>query len=314
MSQEEPQVFSQPPPDLVSVSTIAPAAVEVDAFVKAAAHLAMFEKLRTVALKLTRPTDWHQFGERPWPMRGAVEKISRALGLNIAVFRTEDGSPYTKRFSQDEKGAFYVVTVSGTVSGPWGTLEAMGFCTSRDQFFASDGKDANGEIVWKPFFEIKEENIIQSAYTNFVANAVMRYTGISAFTKADLDQAYGAGAVSGHVYAESKPKKTAADTDVRSAHMKELAAICMVMADGVESEAGIICESFSSFTSSKDGKLVPGKRSPRDLSDGRLNVTVQTARKEWESFLSKSGEKRAFLEGLLRQRIEGSKPGEEAGQ
>lgn len=306
--EQQPHVVA-PPPDLVSVPTIAPAAVEVEAFAKAAAHLQMFERLRDVALKMTRPSDWHYFGDRPWPQRSACEKIARAFGLNIKVNRTDDGVPYVKKFSQDEKGAYYLITVSGAISGPWGEIEAFGTTSSRDLFFAADGKDTEGNVIYKPFFEINEGNIAMAAYTNFVANAVMRYTGISGFTKADLDKVYGEGAVKGHTYAESKPKKTAEDVSDRSEKMKRLASLCMVMGEGVESEAAILCEAMSSFTA-KDGKLVPGKRSPRDLTDGRLAVTLQTAEKEWEKFLTAKGEKAGFYKDLLKHRLEGTKPEE----
>lgn len=306
--QEQEKVYeplSPPGPDLVTVPMVSPTAVSVDEFARAAAHLAMFDKLRDIALRLTRPNDWHFFGDRPWPQRGAIEKIQRALGLNLKIHRNEvDGSPYTKRFGQDELGGYYIVTVSGTISGEWGMLEALGFTSSRDLFFAADGKDKDGNIAYKPLSQVKEENIVQAAYTNFVANAVMRYTGISSFTRDDLEKVYGVGSVTGHTYAESKAKTTPADTANRSAQMKELAALCMVMADGIESEAAALCEQMSAFQG-KDGKQVPGKRSPKDLTDGRLNATLNTAKKWWTEYLEKSGEKRAFLEDLLKEKLKG---------
>lgn len=306
---EQPQQFVAPPsgPDLMAITTIAPAAVEVDAFAKAAAHLQMFEKLRLFAIKLTRPTDWHMFGDRPWPMRGAIEKISRALGLNLKIERA-NGVPYVKTFSSDEKGAYYIITVSGTVSGEWGSLEAVGFCTSRDQFFAATKeKDTEGNVVWKQFFEIKEENIIQAAYTNFVANAIMRYTGISSFTRKDLEDVYGKGAVSEHAYASGQEKKTTADTGDRTEKLKRLNAILLVSCDGIETKAADLLEKLSGFTSAKDGKTVPGLRDASKLSDGRLNVTLRQAEEGWKSFIKGAGEKAAFYEGLLKQRIEGGK-------
>lgn len=303
--REQPAApFSPPGPDLVSVPMISPTAVSVDEFARAAAHLQMFDKLRDIALRLTRPSDWHFFGDRPWPQRGAIEKISRALGLNLKMHRTEDGTPYVKRFAQDEAGGYYIVTVSGTIKGEWGELEAMGFTTSRDLFFAADGKNSDGTVNYKPLSQIKEEHIIQAAYTNFVANAVMRYTGISGFTKDDLEKVYGIGTVGGHSYAESKAKATPQDAADRSAKMKELAAICMVMGDGIESEAAGILEAMSAFDG-KEGKRVPGKRSVRDLTEGRLAATLNTARKEWTAFLEKSGEKRGFLEDLLKEKLKG---------
>lgn len=312
MSNGEPQAtappepIASPSPDLVSVPTVVPAAVDIEEFAKAAAHLKMFEKLRDIALALTKPTDWHFFGDRPWPQRGAVEKISRALGLNLEIYRGTDGSPYVKRFAQDEKGAYYIVTVSGTIRGQWGDLEAMGFTSSRDLFFAADGKDDEGNVVYKPFSQIKEENIIQAAYTNFVANAVMRYVGISGFTRADLERVYGAGAVSTTKFAEGREKKTEVDTATRTTQLKRLWAICLVSCEGLESKAADLIEKLSGFEG-KDGKRVPGLRDPAKLTPGRLNVTLGVAEKGWTAFLEKAGEKRAFYEELLAEKI-GAQP------
>lgn len=304
-AEESPPISTAPPPnELVNLPTQTPAAVDIEPFAKAAAHLQMFEKLRDVALRMTRPSDWHLFGERPWPMRGACEKIARALGLNITIER-DNGVPYTKRLNQDDLGGFYIITVTGKISGPWGELEAFGHTSSRDMFFAWDSK----EQAFKPLSQIKEEHLITAAYTNFIANAVMRYTGLSSVTQEDLNRVYGVGKVSQHKYAESAPKKTTTDVANRTAQMQELAAICMVMGGGTESEAALICEALSGFTG-KDGKVVPGKRSPRDLTDGRLAVTLSSAKKEWESFLKKQGDQRGFYESLLEQRLNGGKDGE----
>lgn len=302
------------PTELVAVPTQVTQAVEVDAFAKAAAHLQMHDKLRDFALKTTRPTDWHCFGDKPWPQRGAAEKIMRGLGLNIKLHVQPDGKRYSKTFSQDADGAYYIVTVSGTISGPWGSLEVMGFTSSRDLFFASAGKDKDGRQLWKEAFEVKEENIIQAAYTNFIANAVMRYTGISGFTKEDLDAVYGAGKVSQHTYQQNAPKKTAADTTDLTQKRLELRAICLTMCEGVEHEAELLLEDMSKFTA-KDGKLVAGVKRVERLTEGRLNVTHQTAKKRWEEFLEKAGDKKGFYEGLLQSRMKpkGSET-EEGGQ
>lgn len=309
---EQQEVFTAPPPnELRNLPTVRPEAVDVEPFARAAAHLQMFEKLRDIAVQMTKPTDWHLFGDKPWPMRGAAEKIMRGLGLNLEIYR-EAGVPYTKRMAQDDLGGYYIITVSGKVKGPWGDLDAMGFCSSRDQFFAADGYDTEGNMQFKPLSQIKEEHLIQAAYTNFVANAVMRYTGLSGCTQEDLEKHYGVGKVSQHKYAESSKKKTVTDTAERSSQMKELAAICMVMSGGIESDAAMACEAMSAFTG-KDGKPVPGKRSPKDLSDGRLNATLRTARKEWKAFVAKQGDQAGFYEDLLKQRLEGGKGGSDQG-
>jgi hypothetical protein len=305
VSNGEPQsdIFSAPGSELVAVPTVQ-TAVEIDAFTKAAVHLQMFEKLREVALKMTRPHDWHFFGDKPWPQRGAVEKISRALGLSLELQRQPDGTPYTKRMAQDELGGYYIITVSGKIRGQWGDLEAVGFTSSRDQFFAADGRDDEGNIVYKPLSQVKEENIIQAAYTNFVANAVSRYVGLSSYTREDLEKVYGKGTVSGHAYKESKAKTTTESVASSTSDMKRLWAICLVMSDGLESEAQSLLAQMSQFTG-KDGKVIAGLRDVSKLSPGRLTNTLRTAEKWWKEFLDKNGDQAGFYADLLQKRLAG---------
>jgi hypothetical protein len=79
--------------------------------------------------------------------------------------------------AQDELGGYYIITVSGKIRGQWGDLEPSG---SRRAGISSSRPTARIQretIVYKPLSQVKEENIIQAAYTNFVANAVSSLRG-----------------------------------------------------------------------------------------------------------------------------------------
>lgn len=315
LGSDQQEVFSTPSPqsppsnELTAVPTLAPSAIDVDPFARAAAHMQMFEKLRDVAIRMTRPSDWHLFGDRVWPQRGAAEKIMRGLGLDLYVHR-ENGCPYSKRMASDEKGGYYIITVSGRIVGQWGSLEAMGFCTSRDQFFASDGTDDNGEKRYKPLSMVNEEHLIQAAYTNFVANAVMRYTGISMTTKEDLEKHYGTGKVSQHTYRDNKPKQTKEQTADDSALAKRAWEILLIVCEGAEHVAREKLKELSGFTG-QDGKTVPGFTDIGKLRARRLQVTASIIDKKWDAWLKQKPEdERGFFVQLLEQKLKGGTDGD----
>ena len=86
--------------------------------------------------------------------------------------------------------------------------------------------------------------------------------------------------------------------------MKRLWALCLVMSDGLESEAQGLLVQASQFTG-KDGKVIAGLRDVSKLSPGRLTNTLRTAEKWWKEFLSKSGDQAGFYEDLLQKRLAG---------
>jgi len=309
MSDHDTEVFTAPPNELMNLPTVAPTAIDVEPFARAAASLDMFNKLREIALKLCRPSDFHMFGDRPWPQRSACEKIMRACGLNVKLHRQADGTPFIKKYSQDEKGGYYIITISGMISGQWGELEAMGFCSSRDQFFAREGADSEGNPVYKPLSQVNESDITQSAYTNFLANAVTRYTGLGGLTQEDLERHYGAGTVSSHTYRDNKPKQTKEATAADSEKAKRLWAILMIVTEGAEHDAKQLLKELSAFTG-RDGKEVSGLTDVAKLSPGRLANTLRTAETRWEAWLKKQGDERRFFEDLLVQRLQGGSDGD----
>jgi len=134
-------------------------------------------KLKLFALKSTNSDDWIDQNGRPYLTGSGAEKVARLFGVKIKDVKSE------KRTSDDEKGKFYYYLVTGTamLKDNQDSIEAVGTCSSKDQFFAK----RNGVLL--PLSEVDETNILKSAYTNFVVNSITRLLGIRNMTWEELN-------------------------------------------------------------------------------------------------------------------------------
>lgn len=142
----------------------------------------LFDRIMSVAIKATNPSDWIDQNGKPYLQGSGAEKVARRFGVKIfdTVAERED--------LEDEKGKYYLYTVTGKAAfSDRDSIEAFGTCSSRDQFFAKR-KDNNGESFFLPSSEIDMGNIKKSAYTNFLGNAITRLLGIRNLSWADLDK------------------------------------------------------------------------------------------------------------------------------
>ena len=137
------------------------------------------QRVLGVSLKVTNSQDWVDQQGKPYLMASGAEKIARLFGLRIKDVKSE------KRASSDEKGNFYFYVYTGIVEMGNGkdSIEAVGTCSSKDQFFAK----VKGEL--KPLSEIDETNIMKAAYTNMIANGITRLLGIRNLTWEQLKTA-----------------------------------------------------------------------------------------------------------------------------
>lgn len=125
-----------------------------------------FEKVMTLAIKTTSPNDWCDMGGRPFLTSSGAEKVGRRFGVGWKDVRSE------KKVSEDEKGNFYFYVFTGIFTFGKDSVEAIGTCSSKDQFFSMKGG------VAKPISEVDETNIMKSAYSNMIVNGVSRLLGI----------------------------------------------------------------------------------------------------------------------------------------
>lgn len=137
----------------------------------------LFDRMREVAIRSTNSRDWSDQGGEPYLESTGVEKAARRFGVRIFDVEIE------KEDFEDDKGKYYVYTVSGKASiSKRDTIEVIGTRSSRDKFFSKQG---NG---FKPIQDVDLPNIKKSAYTNFYVNAVTRLLGLRGLTWEELAQ------------------------------------------------------------------------------------------------------------------------------
>lgn len=161
--------------EIVRVDTAEPMFLDTtgDIISMVAKRAEMMDKLIDWALRSTNHQDWVDQNGKPWLQGSGAEKVARRFGIKWS------GLVYEKIISEDEKGKFYFYKVTGNMRiaiGDLDEIEAIGTCSSKDQFFAV--KYEGDEKVFKPLSEVDETNIMKSAFTNFIINGVTRLLGL----------------------------------------------------------------------------------------------------------------------------------------
>src|SRR5207302_2064505 len=124
---------------------------------EAEAHLAVINRVMTVALKRTFTQDWIDFGGKPYLTAGGAERLA-------GLFRIEITGLEVKRYDdRDDHGPYfyYVVSGHGHLRVRVGqreidhSLSSIGTCSARDQFFSSRKNEA-GERFTIPASEVDQ--------------------------------------------------------------------------------------------------------------------------------------------------------------
>lgn len=136
-------------------------------------------KIKRLALKMTNAQDWTDQGGKPYPWASGAEKIARLFGIS---WRIDEPS------SEHEEGGHFSFTYKGYFTLAGVTIEAIGSRSSRDGFFKKyDYLD--GVKTELPPSAIDRGDVKKSAYTNLLANGIMRILGMRNLTWADLESA-----------------------------------------------------------------------------------------------------------------------------
>ena len=154
--------------DRVDVLDDAPALVQVITdqwLTQFEKQVSLYGRYLSACMRLTNTGDWINQGGKYFLQCSGAEKLANPLGITWA-------QPFVERQEhEDDKGKFYGYLVSGIVESR--TLKRSGWflgtANSRDQFF-------NANRNWNP--SEGAGDILKSAYSNFVVNAVTRLAGI----------------------------------------------------------------------------------------------------------------------------------------
>jgi len=138
-----------------------------------------YKKIVGISIKLTNAWDWSDLGGKPYLQCSGAEKIA-------SPFKVSMGVPTKERLERTDKDGkpyyIWVFQAMFTSSQLRRTIVAQGKCSSRDQFF---GKNEEG---YKELDDVKEEDVLQAAYTNLFNNGVQRLLGIRNLTWEQLAQ------------------------------------------------------------------------------------------------------------------------------
>lgn len=166
------------------VREVAPVQADVDVLAVIERRNALLEKILSYAISSTHAGQWVDQSGKPYPTAPAAEVMARRCAVRIENVHTE------KMPSSDDKGPFYMYVATCTASLPGGfdSIQAMGTCSSRDQFLGTE--TSKGRVL----SEIDEGNILKAAYSNMLVNAVTRLLGVRNLTweqlaKHGIDQA-----------------------------------------------------------------------------------------------------------------------------
>jgi len=223
-----------------------------------------FEQIREMALKATTALDWIDQEGTPFLQGSGAEKIARRFGLKITNVRRE-------KFSErDEQGEYYYFRYTSTVG--WGaeSVDAVGTCSSRDQFF---GK-RNGQ--WLPLAEVDITNIEKSAYTNCTSNGVQRFLGIRNVTWDEVERLTGVKRDQVQKVEYAKGQKSSQWTPEQRDMAKRIGNYLLAEADGKKEMAADVLEKATAFKG-KDGD-VPGKRKLENLSGKQVDIVYNKLR------------------------------------
>lgn len=134
-------------------------------------------RLKEYGLKQTTNADWTDFGGNPFLEASGAEKIARALAISFIEPRIE------REDFNDNKGQYYVYTCYGRAKlpGNYDIVDAIGTCSSRDDFFGK-AKDK----TWKDISDIDVTDIKKKAYTNCLGNAIRKLVGLNGLTWPEL--------------------------------------------------------------------------------------------------------------------------------
>ncbi len=138
-------------------------------------NVEFFNRVKIIALKMTKPQDWVDMGG-PYLMDRGAQNVAIAFGVDI----TQEAP--RMEWAEDANGRYYMFIASGRAHAKRLNrfVEDIGICSQRDKFFGM----SNGKL--KEIQDVDMANIIRKASTNLYNRLVKRVIGLSGVTWDDL--------------------------------------------------------------------------------------------------------------------------------
>jgi hypothetical protein len=234
-------------------------------------NVEFFNRVKIVALKLTKPTDWVDQGGSMYLMDRGAENIAIAFGVDISDVGVK------MEWAEDPKGRYYSYVATGKAySKKLGRyVEDIGVCSQRDRFFGMVG----GKL--KEIEDVDAANIRRKAVTNLYSRLIKRVIGLSGVTADDLKAAgIDPGKIGKIEYRgggqRSQAELTPEEKDVRA----KLGNMLLMMANNDKAEASKLLEKYS-FWKDGDGKEHSAS-SLEKMSAKWIQSTYGKAKKDYE--------------------------------
>lgn len=231
----------------------------------------LFNRIKIVALKLTKPTDWVDQGGSMYLMDRGSENIAIAFGVDIS------GLEMKMEWVDDPKGRYYAFVASGKAYsrklGRW--VEDIGVCSQRDKFFGKIGDK------FKEIEDVDMANIRRKAVTNLYNRLIKRVVGLSGVTVDDLKASGMDVSKIGRVEYKGGSQKVQAELTPEGKDLRaKLGNMLLMMANNDKAAAAKLLEKYS-FWKGDDGK--EHSMSTLDkMSEKWMASTYGKAKKDYE--------------------------------
>ena len=151
---------------------------------QAEAYIEAMDKIKTLVLRITRPSDWVDMGGVPYLQATGAEKVARVFGVSWEI---AEGYPRKEPLPDGH----YMYVYRGKFRLGRHEIEVEGRRSSRDDFFRVRyvRKGDKRERIELPPEEVDEGNVRMAAFTNWINNGIKRLLGLRNLTWEDLEAA-----------------------------------------------------------------------------------------------------------------------------
>lgn len=247
------------------------AAIPMDVFLQMVSQRGeLMEKVKEMAIKVTNNSDWVDQHGTPYLTGSGVEKVRTRFMLKVW------GLECKRHNEADTNGNYYYFEYTGKFG--WNEkeyIEALGTCSSRDQFFSTK----SGKPIDQADVDIT--NIQKSAYTNLMVNGITRFLGMRSLTWEEL-KPFGIDKSKTKSITYLSGAKSQNWTDEQSKRAKRIGNFLLANADGDKKLAAETLQELTTFE--KDNKIIKGKDQLKNLTGKQVDVNFNKLKKDIEEF------------------------------
>ena len=156
---------------------------EVEEFERA---VAIFNRMRQVAIGLTAEQDWMAQGEVPYLLQSGVKKLG---AIGISILKPELVSEHRQKHGRDG------IDFMATITAKWRNREhtEVGTASTHDDFYCKrkidKPKEDGPEHRFLPLDDVDVNSVKKHAVTNATSRAVLAILGMTGLTFDDLEAA-----------------------------------------------------------------------------------------------------------------------------